>query len=260
MCEELLHILQERGETAAIRTMMVPPADTLSSPRSLSSRRASSRWRKRLRRAQDRKWWLGGIAALLLSSVVLARELRNDQAAAAQPGLVGDTTGRVASTTSDTGPRPVQQPPKPRLVVQAPPRVDVLIDGQRVGTGLFQTDSLRPGTYRLTASVGGQSGCPSTTVSDTVTLGDSGTRNITLTPRRCGTVMIRGRPDGATYTIRSFSGDANRTGSLPLAQPLLLPAGPYRLTVQARFCAQFTQEFRIEADRDLQLPRIALIC
>ena len=265
MCEELLHILQERGETAAIRTMMVPPADTLSSPRSLSSRRASSRWRKRLKRAQERKWWIGGAAALLLSSVVVARALLHEPAAAAQPGAAADTTSRVAAFSTDSG-RRATPPARPRLVVEAPPRVEVLLDGRPLGAGRIDVDTLRAGSYRLTASVPAQPGCPTTSVSDTVTIADTGTRTVSLTPRRCGTIMIRmtlGPERGnVTYSIRPVGSTRERaTGSLPLREPLLLPEGAYQLRVVGpRFCSDYNAPFVIRADQETATLSFAMLC
>jgi serine/threonine-protein kinase len=267
MCEDLLHILQERGETAAIRTMMVPPADTLSSPRSLSSRRASSRWRRRLKRAQERKWWAGAGGAVLLTAILLARLVVNDEPVAnAQDGLPSDSARQVVASSSETAGGAGAARPRPRLVVDAPPRVEVQIDGRPLGTGRIETDTLAPGSYFLTASVAGQSGCPTTSVGDSVTIADTGTTTVALTPRRCGTVMIRmtrGPERGnITYTIRPVNGSrARASGSLPLREPLLLPEGAYLLHVQGPpYCSNYQQQFAIRADQETPTLTFAMLC
>ena len=266
MCEDLLHIIQERGETAAIRTMMVPPADTLSSPRSYPSRRASSRWRRRLKRVQERKWWAGALGAVLITALLLLRlVVRSDQVANAQDGLPADSSRRVVATSSDSARGTAGAPPRARLVVEAPSRVTVLLDGQPLGTGAIDVDTLPPGTYQLRASIPGQAGCPTTSVSETVTIADTGVQNVSLYPRRCGTVtirMTRGPERGAVvYSIRHANSTRTReTGQLPLREPLVLPEGAYTLNVKGpRFCADYNAPFTVYADRETPMS-FAMLC
>ena len=266
MCEDLLHIIQERGETAAIRTMMVPPADTLSSPRSYPSRRASNRWRRRLKRMQERKYWVGAGLAVLIAGSLILRVISDEPVAVAQNGISADSSRRVAAAPGDSARGATAPPPRARLVVEAPPRVAVLIDGRPLGTGRVETDTLAPGTYRLTASVAGQTNCPTTSVSETVTIADTGLQSISLAPRRCGTIMIRMRqgPERSpiSYSIRPVGSRREvASGTLPLRAPLLLPEGAYLLRVQGpSYCTDFNSQFTIRGDQETDPVTFSMFC
>ena len=83
---------------------------------------------------------------------------------------------------------------------------------------------------------------------------------VTLNPRNCGTLELNVTPDGATYTLQPLGNDRSRTGTLPLKEPLLLPAGAYRIMVEHKFCAQYTNpRLRISADK-VTKERARLIC
>ena len=83
---------------------------------------------------------------------------------------------------------------------------------------------------------------------------------VTLNPRNCGTLELNVTPDGATYTLQPLGNDRSRTGTLPLRDPLLLPAGAYRIMVEHKFCAQYTNpRLRITAAQ-VTKERARLIC
>ncbi|MFL5561276.1 MAG: serine/threonine-protein kinase [Gemmatimonadaceae bacterium] len=253
LCEELIHILQERGETAAVRSSGIVSTDTL------SGSVTNSRIRRRVRR--HRGWWLagGGAAALLLAIGGFA---------AARAKSNSDRARRVAATTHvpATTSTPVRVAPprpgatKPRLIINVPKEAAVTINGVNIGSGPFTLDTLGSGTYQVAATVAGARGCSSLRDEATAMLVGTAVDTVTLNPRNCGTLELNITPDGASYTLQPLGNERARTGTLPLKEPLLLPAGAYRITVEHKFCAQYTnQRLRITAGR-VTSERARLIC
>ena len=248
LCEELVHILQERGETAAVRTSGIVTTDTLSGSVS------TSRIRRRAKRHRT-MWWAGGVAAALLGVFAIARA-RSDRATPAtpvRPGTVATPTRPANGGTSSTRSRPA-------LVVNAPPEAAVSINGISVGNGPFSSDTFPPGSYQVVATVSGSAGCSSLRAEETAMIRGTGVDTVTLNPRNCGLLELDIKPDGAAYTLTSLAGDKPRSGTVPLARPLLLPVGAYRIMVEHKFCAQYTNpRLQIRAERSTK-ERARLIC
>lgn len=253
LCEELIHILQERGETAAVRSSGFVSTDTL------SGSVTNSRIRRRVRR--HRAWWVAGAAAALLVGIggyTVARA-RN------RPAATKDTTTSARVVAPANGkPAPVVNArpgaTKPRLIVNVPKEAAVSINGRAIGTGPFTLDTLPAGTYQVAASVPGARGCSSLREEATAMLTGTAIDTVTLNPRNCGTLELNVTPDGATYTLQPLGNDRSRTGTLPLKEPLLLPAGAYRIMVEHKFCAQYTNpRLRISAEK-VTKERARLIC
>lgn len=232
LCEELARLLQERGETAAVRTSGLVATDTLSGSMS------ASRIRKRSRRNRM-VWGLSGAAVLALG-VFAAFRFRD--AAAADPGAKPAVTTTPAAPVR---PGPFGRSVKPELVVNATNGAQITINGVLVGVARSGTpwtsDTLSPGDYEIAASVNGVRGCPSVRDAVTRTLAANAKDTVELNPRGCGLLELDIKPDGGAYTLTSISSsDRPRTGTLPLAAPLLLPSGTYRIMVERKFCAQYT--------------------
>ncbi len=248
LCEELIHILQERGETAAVRSSGIVSTDTL------SGSVTNSRIRRRVRR--NRAWWYAGGLGLLVAvaGVAAVRARANSDAAKAPVARPpGTPLGRPAVV-----PRPGAT--KPRLVVNAPREAVVSINGIPIGSGPFTIDSLGAGTYTIGATVSGVRNCSSLRDEATAMLSGTAVDTVTLNPRNCGTLELAVTPDGASYTLQPLGNDRSRTGTLPLREPLLLPAGAYRITLEHKFCAQYTnQRLRITAEKPVR-ERVRLIC
>jgi hypothetical protein len=252
LCEELIHILQERGETAAVRSSGIVSTDTL------SGSVTNSRIRRRVRR--NRSWWLAGGAAALLVAIA--------GFAAARARSSGDKGRQQVVTrpiTTTTGKLPVVAPPrpgatKPRLIINVPKEAAVTVNGVSIGTGPFTLDTLAAGTYQVAATVGGARGCTSLRDEATAMLTGTAIDTVTLNPRNCGTLELNVTPDGASYTLQPLGNERARTGTLPLKEPLLLPAGAYRIMVEHKFCAQYTNpRLRITAGKTTT-ERARLIC
>ncbi len=146
------------------------------------------------------------------------------------------------------------------LAVSAPAGAQVIVNGVPVGQGEWRTDTLPAGMYTVVAALPRRTGCPSTRDSARVALGGTGSETVNLEPRGCGTLALDVTTRGATYEVTSHRDDVRRTGELPLSRPIVLPAGSYRLTVEAPWCAPYSSEVRIVANRAAARERLRLIC
>ena len=251
LCEELIHILQERGETAAVRSSGFVSTDTL------SGSVTNSRIRRRVRR--NRTWWFASAAGLLVAiagvAAVRARANSELRAKSVVTRPVVTPLGRPAGTAPS---RPGAS--RPRLVVNAPRDAAVSVNGVALGNGPFTIDTLSAGTYQVAATVGGLRSCPSLRDEVTAMLTGTAVDTVTLNPRNCGTLELTVTPEGASYTLQPLGNDRSRTGNLPLREPLLLPAGAYRIMVEHKLCAQYSNpRLRITAER-VTKERARLIC
>ena len=229
LCEELVRVLQERGETATIRTSGMSTTDTLSGSVSMG--------RMRRRAKRTRTMWVAGGAALAALVGFAALRFRDASAASGNPPKPG-----IVRTVPDARPSTPRKPTKPTLVVNVPEGARVAVNGAPVTPvqGAWSADTLTPGDYQVVAMVNGVRGCPTLRAEETVTLAASQLDTITLNPRNCGLLELAIVQDGATYTLSSFAGDRPRKGTTPVGGPLLLPAGTYRLLVEKKYCAQYT--------------------
>lgn len=251
MCEALLHLLQERGETASFLTMVAPPIATLSGPRS------SKKLRRKLKRV-DRRWWVGaGVAALFMTLVF--SQMGGDASATARDTLDRGESATGAIGRGDTVPLP---PARRVLNVRAPGGASVFLNGVEVERGSQIIDTLPPGTYEVLASVpAGIPGCSTMRDSRTVSLAERDSQLVELNPRGCGRLNFSTRTRNATYVLTDLRGSALRDGRLPLDGALLLPTGAYRLRISAPYCADYrNDEIVIRPGRTERLPPVGLIC
>ena len=254
LAEELVHILAERGETAAIRTSSaVPAANTLSTPI------PAPRFRRRMG-TFTRAMWIAGGAVLLLAIGAVTRFGRNDAGADARPAATTTRPGGpvTAGVTSVVKGRRV-------LSVDVPPGAQLVVNGDTVATDDWESDSLPAGTYQIAASIRTVAGCSSAQVQQTTTLPDTGMVRVRLTPRKCGSITIDARMndgrqvEGATYTIHSSAGDPPRRGRLPLTSPLMLPEGRYRLEVLKPQCTPYDGTFNVSSNGRPDVVRFTLL-
>ena len=256
LCEELVHLLHERGETAAIRTMIGPSASTVSTPR------PALRVRRRLKKV-SRRWWVGGVAAALVLAVVASRVGRNGPEANAEPPSSIATVGPVALSSPEEHRQPAPSaapaPPRRELQVVTPPGSRVTLNGATIPSGNWSSDTLAPGSYRLEASVPAIDGCPTAKKSTSADLADTGLVKLEAFPKKCGRLLIRSEPATAQYQLTAFAGDMRKTGDLPLKEPLVVPVGVYRLRVTARFCAEYNNP-QLRIDEGPEQLRVPLIC
>jgi serine/threonine-protein kinase len=255
LAEELVRILAERGETAAIRTSSaVPAASTLSTPL------PAPRFRRRFHRLKRTAWIAVG-ASLLVAIAAVAQFGRNESSAADRALSRADSAARGAPVRSTGG--AALLPTRRVLSIDAPAGATVKLNTQVVSdTGDWESDTLPPGTYTIEASVSAVTGCTSSYARTVETLPDTGMLKVRITPRRCGQFSLNAHSTsrGGTYVIRSSLGERDRTGTLPLQTSLLLPEGRYVLVVEKRRCAQFVRQFTIAAGESNVIPVPELLC
>jgi serine/threonine-protein kinase len=209
------------------------------------------------------------VAASLVAAVLVVAQVRErGHAAATQPDSLAQTaitpaelaTRPDSSSAGILAAEPAPAPaPKPELRVLAPASAEVRLDGRRVGRGGWRGHDLTPGEHRVSAVVQAIPGCPSAREETTVRLPDSGSTEITLSPRPCGTITLDIQ-DGAQWWLTAVpSGAEAASGRAPVSTPVVLPEGAYTLRVEASYCAPFGAPVRIVADTS-QYQRVRLFC
>ena len=242
MCEDLAGILQDRGESAAMRTVSVPTAATL------PPGTAVPKLRRRRRGVSPLVWAGSAVAAVIVLFMIFAMTSDNN-AGAVQPasGQTG-ASGPILSLPN-TSPATQRRP----LKVMVPADAALKIGSVDVGRGPWSADTMPPGDYTVTASVPGRAECSTTTVTRTVTLGPTGPDSIALQPRECGWVTLiprsRTRRDSeATYALTNL--DWRKNGPLPKEDSLrvLVPVGQAQLVVRTPLCTDFRASVSVSKD------------
>ena len=148
------------------------------------------------------------------------------------------------------------------LVVEAPDNATISLDGREQGVGNgWRSDSLKPGSYEVSASVPSPSGCPTSTATQSVVVrATSKAARVKLTPRGCALLSFDASPKGARYVLTSLTpGDTlpARRGIAP-AERLLLPVGDYVRVISSEKCVDYADTVHVGlADK---LPRRNLLC
>jgi serine/threonine-protein kinase len=148
------------------------------------------------------------------------------------------------------------------LVVEAPDNATISIDGrdQAIGNG-WRSDSLKPGTYEVSASVPSAAGCPTATASQSVVVrATSKVAHVRLSPRGCALLSFDAAPKGSRYVLTSLTpGDTLPThrGTAP-AERLLLPVGDYSRVISYEKCADYADTVHVGVQE--RLPKRSLLC
>ncbi len=262
LCQDLVSVLEERGERASLRTLMVP-LESFQSPVSLP------RIGRRVRRiGREYRQLLAGsaVAVVLLIALVLRLATSNggdaDAAPAAGLGPAPIVTQQIGAPPDESAAGRVAATTAPRVLsLNAPEDAALFVNGVLVGRGSWQAETLKAGEYQIAASVPASSGCTAATDAETVQLGETGRTRVRLTPRPCGLLIIERAPEGSTYLITATANGREETrGVLPLRRPLQLPVGSYRVIVRKRFCASYDDEHAVSAGNQPLRIRTPLIC
>lgn len=186
-----------------------------------------------------------------------------DSAAAVTPPPV---TPPVAPAAGDTLPPKDSAIRPPRtvgsLVVEAPENATISINGRDTGLGNgWRADTLKPGSYEVSASVAAPSGCATATATQTVVVrATAKASRVRLSPRSCAVISFDASPKGARYVLTPIAaGDTGsaRRGTVP-AERLLLPVGDYTRVITHEGCVDYGDTVRVGAtDR---LPKRNLFC
>ncbi|HEY0780396.1 MAG TPA: hypothetical protein VGD56_20740, partial [Gemmatirosa sp.] len=148
------------------------------------------------------------------------------------------------------------------LSVSVPGDAEVFLDGDPVGRGPWRSGTVSPGRYTIRASLGGLPGCSSADTVVTVDVAPGARRAVTLEPIPCGRLMLEFAATSTPhYTLVRAGGGATRQGVLPLSEPLILPDGTYRLTVEASACASYSDDrLPVVAGTTRREPLHKLLC
>ena len=180
-------------------------------------------------------------------------------AAVPPPRIVVPPVVAVDSVRRDSA-----KPPPPttgRITVTAPGDAIILLQGKEVAKGNgWRSDTLKPGMYKVTASVSSPVDCPnaSETIDTRVVAGR--TKSVTLRPRACGALSFDANPAGARWTLKSLTpGDSvHREGVVPVKN-IVLPIGDYERIIMHSRCAPYADTVTVEA-QNKTLPRRSPIC
>ncbi|HEU4628690.1 MAG TPA: serine/threonine-protein kinase [Gemmatimonadaceae bacterium] len=269
---EALEAVPDRGDATTSRTIAVPALDRLWTTTGITARR------RRLRR---RVLWTTAAATVAVTVGALAlggHDVRPVSVAAAPPpaeslGVVApmppaDSLVASDSAAADSAARPAAPPPAPtrgHLAVSTPDEARVYLDDRLRGTGSWESE-LRPGRYVVRAVIpDAPEGCTTARKEQMVVLAAGERRSVRLAPVGCGrlaiAVRVGDRPiepaRGAMYNLTG--GGLERRGAVPVAEPLVLPAGDYQLQITAPQCSAFDGRIHIAAGATTA-PPIRLLC
>lgn len=251
LCEALVRETPELGPDASARTLAVPAIHRLL--RSTGSRRQ----RRRARQLAAAVTAVAGgalMAGLLWRSgtgggrtAVAADSLPTIAADSALPPTVGAaaTDSLVEPARRDSVAPPAPPLPRPTLRISVPAGTSLSVDGKPVPHSEIDRLVVAPGEHRVVATVASRVGpCSSARVEQQVSVRSGDTRRLELTPRACGHLALAlNEPRyGARYALTPANGGRVQEGSLPLQEPLVVPAGDYRLRVSAPECSDYSSE------------------
>ena len=258
LAQELATLLQDRGESATFRTLVVPAADTAPSP---IIGVTGPRRRRRKRQMRSAALAAGALVRVGGGALVWRSSRGGPPGEGGRPGAPIPPGTQTVTPTSQASARGIPAPsPTPRaLEISAGDGSDISVNGRLVASsGSWRADTLRPGRYEVAASVSGAGACPSARERATVTLLDTGLQTVRLHPRPCGSLALDIRPVTASWT--ATSGDRTIRGHAPLERPVALPIGTWRVTVQDRMCAPWTDEEVHITKGERASRRVRLIC
>ncbi|GJG88545.1 hypothetical protein tb265_37260 [Gemmatimonadetes bacterium T265] len=173
-----------------------------------------------------------------------ARSAARDSAALANASAARDAKlGRLPGARGAAPTHGAAAKPVGLIAVSTPAEANVYFDGDLVSRGPWRNASVPVGAYTVRASLGGLPGCASADTSVTVDVTPNSRHSIALDPVPCGQLMLEFTASTPPhYSLIPLRGGPTREGLLPLSQPLVLPDGTYRLTIEAAACAQYSDE------------------
>jgi serine/threonine-protein kinase len=232
-------------------------ADALSAVRLHGAEAATIALPALAHRPAPRRRARGALAAAALLVAVAAGAglwlVRSDGAAATRARLTGGET--TAAPDSARAPVPAAEsaltvvdtaqplPVFSSLDVEAPPGSTVSVDGRTVARGPWRSDSIPPGRHVVRGLLPSLEGCPTSLDVRTIDLKAGQATQLPLRLAPCGELQLDVRPAvRARYTLTAVRGPVQRSGTIPLTEPLVLPQGLYRLVVQANLCTEFRDD------------------
>ena len=256
MCEDLAEILQERGESAAMRTITVPTAATL------PPGTAAPKLRRRRRSTSPMTWFFVALAAVVVLGVGLSMTIGGGDAktpSASTGAPPGSGTTPVLNVPI-SAPTPSQ---RRSVTIRVPDGARVRIGTDSVSMGSFTTDTLPPGKYSVVASVPSRPGCAFATAQRTIEVHETGVDTFPLYPSDCGTIVLEPKYNGNYGQPRALISTLGwredkllpRKGSVTAT----VPSGSVQVIVRAQYCTDFRQTYQIKPGDSTRI-RPTLIC
>ena len=162
---------------------------------------------------------------------------------------------------NDSGPRDSVKPPPPttgRIIVTSPDNATITLQGKEVGTGDgWRSDTLKPGSYQVSATVPAPPGCASATATTQLTIRAGSRVPVKLEPRSCGRLVFGSRYSDARWTLTSLTPSDKgppRSGTVPANE--LLPVGDYQRVISRINCSSFIDTISVQPNKtDSLVPR-----
>jgi eukaryotic-like serine/threonine-protein kinase len=185
-------------------------------------------------------------AAGIVVNAVPPSDTAGDSSVALAPGTPASAANRPGDTTA----RPANAG---RLTIITPGEATVALDGIPVTAGRWQSDTIRAGEHTVVVTIPAIEGCESASISRAVRVRAGANREENIAPRPCGRLTIDGRGSRGQFVVAASDGGWRREGTVPIAAPLILPVGRYRISVTKHpevtgYCAPYEAEFEIKAD------------
>ena len=276
LAQELVALLPATLETGAYRTRISgsEPTVVVRSDSQTAIRQNGTEPEK-----TSNKLWIGGVAALVLFALGVSIFSRGRTEGATPPPVTPESTTKalqkdstppapvVTPTQTDTGVRKDSTPRAVRTVgaldVSAPENATISINGKEQAIGGWQSDSLKPQVYRVSATVPAPENCKSATKSVSVTVrAVARPTRVSLNPKTCGVLSFDSPTKGARWTIVSLSPNDSvptLSGAIP-AQALVLPVGDYLRRITGANCADYSDTVSVTPGGQVRPRRQALIC
>ena len=217
--------------------------------------------------------WIAGAVLVAGLTVGLALFSRSRDAESAAPPTV-TRMDSAATVGPPVTPAPVAQPAAetlpPRdtavrpartvgsLIVEAPDNATIFLNGKEAGVGNgWRSDSLRPATYQVAASIPAPSGCATATATQSVSIkAVARPFRVKLAPRPCGIVWLDATPKGSRWVLTPLPPDSatSRQGTVP-SERLMLPIGDYLRVFTHSKCNDYADTIRVEAGEKHFPPR-----
>lgn len=246
LCEDLVALLQSMGESPPVRTLQIP-AGTPSGARSPLPRSLRMSKQKLKRHA---RW---AIPALIVAALIPVAVTARDGAS-----KTTDSTAVAASGSTPARDTVPPAPPTPRhLAITSPATATVTLEGTKITSGSWESDSILPGRYQVVATMPGSTACNSLTDRRTVTVLDTGRVNVRMSPRGCGSVRIDAPADVAV-TLK-MTGEKSVALKTPVKSPVLLPVGVWTTEGSKPRCFVKPDRVRITENTTATL-RIRPVC
>jgi serine/threonine-protein kinase len=225
------------------------------------------------KRSSSTPWIAGALLVAGLTVAVSMFSRQREGQSAVPPPKQADSPAAVINpppvsppatqtSTESLPPKDSAVPRRPTLgsivVEGVPDNALIFLNGTEVAAGNgARLDSLKPGSYHVSASVRAPDGCPTSVASQAIALKASTKPvHVRLSPRSCGMLYFTtSRVKDARWSLTSLDageGNTPKVGSVPAN--VMLPVGDYARTISKPNCFTYTDTVKVRANRTDSLP------